>query len=532
MKLPDTFRSPPPDEEGEAYIGYVRVSTYKEEKISPELQREAILAWAKKTRRRIVKWVEDLDVSGRHFKRKITKCVEDVEAGTVQGVAVWKYSRFGRDRTGNALWLARLEEVGGQLESATEPVDATTAIGRFQRGMILEFAAFESDRAGEQWRETHNYRKYTLGLPAQGRARFGYVWHRRFDAATGVLQKERYEPDPETGPLVASLYHLYVAGTGFATLVIKLNEGGHQTIQGARWTNETLTRHMDSGFAAGLLRVHNPECRCRNTGGSCRNKIYIQGAHEELIDWDIWEAYQRRRAVVRASHPRARNSLYTLTGLPSCGGCRWGASVTNTSYGGEYRRAFAYRCGLRAKAGATACDGVFIVRTKVEHAVEEWLMDKAARGIDMAPSTGPGPTLTPIDDQAARARARVSAQADVDRHRAALARLRAEHAELPEDWGPGEYEDAVDVIRKKRAEAQSILDNLPDADPAPDRAEAQQLIASTAEAWPALDDRQKNALLRQMIRRVVLTRTGRGTADIEVHPLWEPDPWSKQVSPT
>ncbi|MFC8584186.1 recombinase family protein [Streptomyces sp. NPDC057217] len=535
MKLvPDTFRSSPPDDEdGEPWIGYIRVSTWKEEKISPELQRESILAWARRTGRRITRWVEDLDVSGRHFKRKITKCIEEVEAGVdgVRGVAVWKYSRFGRDRAGNQLWLARLEKAGGQLESATEPVDASTAIGRFQRGMILEFSAFESDRAGEQWRETHNHRKYKLGLPAQGRKRFGYIWHRRWNAATGTVQKEWYEPDQKLGPIIARLYRSYIAGTGFSTLVGQLNAAGHRTTQGELWNSETLTRYMDSGFAAGLLTVHNPECRCNKTTGDCKNHVFIQGAHEELIDWDTWEAYQARRAIIRASAPRSRDGIYMLTGLPKHDTCKGGVVLNTARRGGENVPGFAYRCGRRSKVGPLGCDGVYITRTEVEAEVEKWLMNKAAHGIDAAPPTDTGPERDLAAEQAARTRARVAAQADVDRQRAALARLRAEHAESPEDWGPGEYEDAVDVIRKKRAEAQAVLDTLPDDEPLPDRVKVEALIASTAEGWEVLDTRQRNALLRQVIRRVVLTRTGPGEAAITVHPVWEPDPWTPKKKP-
>ncbi|MEU3218613.1 recombinase family protein [Streptomyces sp. NPDC006971] len=72
--LPRPRPQPPADDGLTPYIGYVRVSTWKEEKISPELQREAITRWARDVGARIIDWVEDLDESGRHFRRKITRC--------------------------------------------------------------------------------------------------------------------------------------------------------------------------------------------------------------------------------------------------------------------------------------------------------------------------------------------------------------------------------------------------------------------------------------------------------------------------
>lgn len=119
-QIPDTFLGSTLADL-EPWIGYIRVSTWKEEKISPELQKEAITQWARRTRRRIVAWIEDLDVSGRTFKRKIMQAIEHVEARRARGIAVWRYSRFGRDRVGNAINLARLEDIGGRLESPPNP---------------------------------------------------------------------------------------------------------------------------------------------------------------------------------------------------------------------------------------------------------------------------------------------------------------------------------------------------------------------------------------------------------------------------
>ncbi|MCQ9706638.1 recombinase family protein [Streptomyces sp. BSP1] len=525
-QVPATFHGSPADDEGEPWLAYIRVSTWKEEKISPELQRDAIAQWARRTGRRIVGWIEDLDVSGRHFKRKIMRCIERIEAGEARGVAVWRYSRFGRDRTGNAINLARLQEAGGELESATEPVDASTAIGRFQRGMILEFSAFESDRAGEQWRETHDHRRYKLRLPAQGRKRFGYVWHRRYDPATGKLQTERYEPNEAVGPVVADRYRDYVAGDGFGTLCGRLNQAGHRTTQGSLWSTETLSRYMDSGFAAGLLIVHNPECRCRKTDGSCRNRIYIQGAHTELIDFDLWQAYQQRRKEVAATAPRSRNGIYELTSLPKCGQqCRKGTSL-NASEG---KPGFAYRCSARAKAGPLACDGVYVVRERVEAEVFKWLQREAAPAIDAAPPTVVDDGRPSVEDQqAANVRARVRAQAEFDKQRQALARLRADHAANPDDYGPGEYEEAATLIRTKRDEAQALLDSIPEVEPLPDRAEFVPLMVGLVAEWKAMSVRERNMLYRKLIRRVALYRNGPGSDNVEivVHPLWEPDPWA------
>jgi site-specific DNA recombinase len=165
--VPATFLGEQAD--WEPWIGYIRISTWKEEKISPELQQAAIEAWALRNRRRIIEWVPDLDDTGRNFKRKIMRAISLVEQGAARGIAVWKYSRFGRSRDGISLNLKRLEDAGGQLASATEDVDARTATGRLQRGILFEFAVYESDVRGEGWRETHDHgRSSSTSTPTGG----------------------------------------------------------------------------------------------------------------------------------------------------------------------------------------------------------------------------------------------------------------------------------------------------------------------------------------------------------------------------
>ncbi|MFB7899948.1 recombinase family protein [Streptomyces xiamenensis] len=529
VEVPPTFSS---GDDLEPFLGYIRVSTWKEEKISPELQKTSILDWARRSGARIVDWIIDLDESGRTFKRKIMQGIERVEKGEVAGIAVWRYSRFGRHRTGNAINLARLESVGGRLESSTEQVDASTAVGRFQRGMMLEFAAFESDRTGEAWRDTHQHRR-SLGLPACGRPRWGYIWHpRRIPDSRGGyrIQEERYEIDPEIGPVLAHLYRRYVAGEGFAVLCAWLNEHGFRSTRGQLWRVNALKRYMDSGWATGMLRLHDPKCSCKaKTGqvsGTCPNHLLVQGAHEEVIDYDLWSRYKARRAEVIAMAPRARKSTYELTGLLRCAECRGYTGVISKRVDGVQISGWAYRCSRRATVGPMGCPGIYIWRHIVEEKVFEWLRDEAAAGIDAAPATA-DPGEPEVDGRRVEME-RQRAEAEIQRATGALARLRAEHAMSPGDWGPGEYEAARDQIQAVRAEAQERLDAMAPVDPLPTRAELAPIAIGAVAEWDTLATADRSRILRSLLRRVALVRTGPGSAGVVVtpHPVWEPDPWA------
>lgn len=544
--LSTTFRGSPPAQDGEPWLAYIRVSTWKEEQISPELQRAAIKQWEARTGRRVIGYLQDLDVSGRHFNRKIIRGIERVEAGEARGIVVWKFSRFGRDDAGIAINLARLEHAGGQLESATEDVDARTAVGRFNRRILFDLAVFESDRAGEQWTEAHNHRR-SHGLPATGRPRWGYHWTpRRIPDGKGgwTLQEEKYEPDPEFVALHTHLYDQYIAGTeNFKSLVEYLNTHGHYTVNGNPWEISTLARWMDSGFAAGLLRVHdkqacgNPKCNGRH----CKHYTYIQGAHEPTLApsreeaAEKWQRYQARRATAKKAPPRELKGAYVITGLVRCGLCRGACRIASytSKKRGKNIPGYAVRCLKRDHAGKSVCTGVWARRTVVEEALFEWLAREAAEDIDALPGqAAPAPAVSPATSRADQRRRYLKAKADAE---AALSRLMVDRAKNPDLYPEVAFraaKAAIDDDYNRATEALAKLDD--DQEREPTVGDMRPVMVGLLLEWETLPNSARNAILRTLIRRVAIVPVpvaGEGDErhnQFEVHPVWEPDPWSEQ----
>lgn len=377
-------------------IGYIRVSAWFEEKISDELQKASIEDGARRKGRIIVRWIVDLDATGRNFKRKIMQAIGAVETGEAEGareIWLWKYSRFGRNRHGVAINLARVEQAGGQLVSATEDVDATTATGRFTRGMLFEIAAFESDRIGEQWRETHEYRRIH-GLPATGGQRFGYAHEERL-IIDGVVQRaESYEPDPATAAAVEDAYRGYSTdGVGFMPLAKTLNARGlHNPAgrAGTGWSQQSLIYYMDSGFPAGLLHVHRSDVTCPQRA-KCpvprEHYGFIPGAQPAIIEDDLWGAYLERREQRKRLPPRARIPSYPFSGITKCGPCGGGASV----FSSNGRRGYGYRCTARYQTVHAGCGGSSVSAAVIEAEVKVWLagvaveVDRRLRGAIVRP---------------------------------------------------------------------------------------------------------------------------------------------------
>ncbi|OII65070.1 hypothetical protein BJP40_18085 [Streptomyces sp. CC53] len=122
-----------------------------------------------------------------------------------------------------------------------------------------------------------------------------------------------------------------------------------------------------------------------------------------------------------------------------------------------------------------------------------------------------------------RERARLEAEAA--RLERGLANLRAQRAMDPAGFGPGEYEAARDRIRQQQAATTAALERVAVVELTPRQEDYELVVVSLVEEWELLTDAEKNGLLRQLLRRVVLVREGRRFR-VELHPMWEADPWA------
>jgi DNA invertase Pin-like site-specific DNA recombinase len=514
-------------------VGYIRVSMAREEMISPELQRAAITDWAARRNRRIVAWIEDLDKSGRNFRRRVMRAIAMVEAGSAQEIAVWKFSRFGRQRLGWAINLDRVESAGGDLQSATEEIDAKTAAGRFSRGMLAEVAAFESDRASEQWIEALQHRREVEKLPAQGTPRFGYVRKGRipipgkpnhFIADATDPQGERYEPDEVLARVLAGLYKGYISGIAAGALVALLNRGGIKTVRGNSWTRQSLFNYLDSGFGAGFLHVHRRTCRCKPTQRSrCPNYDFLPGAHQPVITQETWKEYLRKRKARRQMPPRTNTPVYPLAGLMRCGGGGGQDGLPDHALSSHHhmgQAGYAYMCTW--KHDARGCSGVWVQRKQVEELVYARLSTWA----------------DDIDEQARVTEARTTARlvAKTDRERIArdmlaldkaLVRLTKDRALRPDDMPDAIYESTRQELLDERKELEAALEEASEEEHA-NTGEYLPVIRTLLEEWDTIAVSRKRDLLATLIHEVRVYRTGvRTPPRVLITPVWEsgpPDP--------
>lgn len=504
-------------------IGYARVSTWREEMISLDIQKGVVEEAAARKGRYIAEWIVDPDATGRNFKRRVMHAIEIIEdpARPERELWAWKFSRFGRNRHGVAINLARIENVGGELISATEEVDAKTAVGRFTRGMLLEIAAFESDRAGEQWKETHELRR-SLGLPATGGKRFGYRWHPRVvpDGDGGWhTQEEWYEVlKAHAEPSLEALQRYNRGKTGFGSIARWWNELGLLNTRGAPWQDQTVKWYMDSGFAAGLLTVHKPDTGCGNPS-RCQKRDhygYRPAEHEAIWGGDEWDNYRDRRESRRTTPTRALTPVYPLAGLTKCGICfstrpDRAAARTHDCIG---IRAYAYRCGPRAR-GLVRHEPVWTRRVLIEERVFEWLhevrdeIDAIIAGRIVLPQPEAAPN-------SAMKRKRLGRE--ITKFQTALDRATNGYSmgDIPRDSYLRTRDKLIGDIAAKQAEFDALGPEQPAEPPSP--VPHRETVLGLIAEWDTISVASKRLTLAKLIQRVELWPGKR----VEVIPVWQP----------
>ncbi|WP_449352519.1 recombinase family protein [Streptomyces shaanxiensis] len=496
----------------EPFVAYIRVSTYYEEKISPDIQRSAIKAWADRNNAEIVEWIYDLDVSGRKMKRQIRTALKFVEDRVARGIAVWRYSRFGRSRHANAVYLSQLETVGGRLASATEAADTRTAFGRLQMGMAFKFAEYESDRIGEQWAETREHRR-AAGLPATGGKRWGYLWHRRhLDEDAGVIHREWYEPD-DISRIVTNLHERVAEGESMGAVTQWCGVNGYLGTRGKPWLQSGLTRYMDSGWAAGWIRYHPDDCDCppkdpdsnRSRGMNCPNRIWVPGAHEPIVPEDVWEAYKEKRDQARNTPSGNRKPAYALSGLMRCGRCGGTASAAGgATYGAGKvlikKPGYMFRCS-KMKDNRT-CDGVYVLRSLAEDGLLKRLAEWSA-AIEAEAATIPQQTGEDVGaprDRLKAARKKLREQLTeieqlLDRQTALLTR-----GVIPEDSYTRERKRLTQEQTDVTAELAELEKRTEEDEAQP--ADYQPIMRGLLDRWEITPVETRRSLLRTMLRGV------------------------------
>lgn len=247
-------------------IGYIRVSTQEQANAghSLDMQPERIRQWCELRGLELVDIVHDDGISaGKPLAKRPggAQLLERLAAGEADVVVVYRLDRLFRNaQQGLNVIRDELDSIGVGLQSVTELVDNTTAIGKLCVTMILAVAEYERDCTSERTRATAH------SLRARGRkyasAPYGTIAAGgHFDEEKGRVVGQQLFRDPATWPVRERIIGMRL----FEQLSLRAiadqlaGEGIPAPAGGAAWSPNTLNELIRSHESLAHLPLHAPD---------------------------------------------------------------------------------------------------------------------------------------------------------------------------------------------------------------------------------------------------------------------------------
>lgn len=417
-------------------------------------QIEAIKRWAKAhgyDPERDISWHDETDsVSGKTTNRPgLRAAMGEVARGETDGLIVAKLDRFSRSLIEGLSALREIKETGGQFIAVNDGIEdwcADDPMDNLRINIMLAVAQWQWESLKCGWEDV-DARHMAAGV--------AFAW------PVGYLRDEttrKLYPDPEWEGVIADLFARRCEGASLIELADWLTELEMQTKgSGLQWTHSQVSNMLANRTYLGELR---------------KGEIITLGAHEALVDLDVFNTAQ---AIGRQTARRRGQASFPLAGLARCATCGGRmAGRTDTVRGVQYRY---YRCRRNYNWGI--CPAPVSVHAEELEAVvlarfaRDYLSGKKARG------------TSTLARELAAARAKVaSAEAELVAYLASPTTA-ASIELLGEDVVNEQGEARTQAVRDARAAAQTLSE----------RAVAEMMPVDLANEWPGFDDEQKRRVL-------------------------------------
>ncbi len=392
----------------------------------------------------------------------------DLRAGLFSVVLVYKYDRLGRDKEVGDIETRQaildIERAGGQIIAMTQPIDASTAMGRFTRSVQIDIGTIERLNTLERSADRLTGLVRRPGFFAGGTATYGYRIDGDGSEARLVIDEDPI-PGLDIGPAdVVRMIYRWLVSDGRSTVWIaaELNRRGiptQQMLDGRKRATAGIWRPGRVGAMVRNTVYKGIAVYGRRKSG--RSPFPVPVTEREvpsIVDAAMWESAQAQLKLNQKRAKRNAKRDYLLTGLIRCGAC--GSNYTGLAYtmkSGEERRY--YTCNnvhQRHNTGGARC-----ANPALGWQYEQLIWDDIDAWLD-----NPGPIL---DELAAELNTDVAdtgeIEADITRRRRQLAGQEAERERLLTAYRKGIIDDVdlereLAAMRRERAVLEEEIETL------------------------------------------------------------------------
>ena len=303
---------------------YIRVSTDKQEELSPDAQKRLIIDYCKKNGYTITNeniFIE-IGISGKkadkrpEFKRMIALAKSKEHPFDV--ILVWKFSRFARNQEESIVYKSMLKKANVDVVSVSEPV-IDGPFGSLIERIIEWMDEYYSIRLSGEVIRGMTEKALRGGYNAQ--PPLGY----RKNSDTGV--PEIYEPE---AVIVRNIFSFISQGLSLIDTARSINNMGFHTRRGGMFEQRTIRYIIENPFYYGYVRW-NRQNPSEHTIKDKSEWIIAPGAHPVLINKESWDfANEQLIKISRPYKERGTSGIkHWLSGIVKCSSC--GSSLVSNS---------------------------------------------------------------------------------------------------------------------------------------------------------------------------------------------------------
>ncbi len=243
---------------------------------------------------------------GNMDRPALVKLLDDIKAGEIDVVVVYKIDRLSRSLADFAQMVSVFDEHSTSFVSVTQHFNTQDSMGRLTLNILFSFAQFEREVIGERIRDKFAASKQK-GIFMGGALPLGYQ-----------VEDRKLYIDKQEAETVEHIFKRFIALRSITKLLKELNRDGYLTKKyvsgtgqergGKPMNKQYLYRMFKNKIYLGKI-VH-------------KDKIY-EGQHDAIISQELWDAAQAIFAqdpVARGNYTRNRHPAL-LRGLIRCECC-------------------------------------------------------------------------------------------------------------------------------------------------------------------------------------------------------------------